>query len=142
MARALELARLAAACTEVPVGAVVVNGDGMVAEAYNLRENSKNPLAHAEILVIEAAAQKLGRWRLSDCSLYVSLEPCAMCAGALINARIGTLIFAASDPKAGCTGSLMNLCQDPRLNHRVEIKSGLLAEQSALLLKDFFKARR
>lgn len=142
MFRALQLAEQAAAKAEVPVGAVIANEQGVVAEAFNLRETQKNPLAHAEILAIEAAAAKLDRWRLSDCTIYVSLEPCAMCAGALVNARVRKVIFAASDPKTGCVGSLMNLCQDQRLNHRVEVTSGLLAERSAELLKNFFQARR
>lgn len=142
MQRALELAQEAADRSEVPVGAVIVGERGIIAEAFNMRETTKRPTAHAEILAIDAAAAQLNTWRLNQCILYVTLEPCAMCAGAIVNSRIGKVIFGAHDPKAGCAGSLMNICQDARLNHRSELEHGLLADESSALLKHFFRARR
>ncbi len=142
MTRALELAELAASKGEVPVGAVLTKDQEVVAEGHNLTVTSQDPTAHAEVVVIRKAAQKLGDWRLTECTLYVTLEPCAMCAGALVLSRLRRLVFGASDPKAGMVGSLGNLVQDERLNHWIEVTGGTLADSSGDLLKDFFRARR
>lgn len=142
MKRAIELARKSAAADEVPVGAVLYRGDEIVAEAHNLREAVNDPTGHAELMAIRIAAEKLKTWRLSDCSLAVTLEPCPMCAGAIVQARVGRLIYGATDPKAGAVHSLYNLCSDPRLNHSVEIVHGVLANESSELLKSFFRRRR
>ncbi len=142
MNQALNLARRAFAEDEVPVGALVLHEDKIIAEAYNKREQDRDPLAHAEIRAIAAAAEHLGRWRLQDCTMVVTLEPCAMCAGALVNARIQRLIFAASDPKAGACGSVFNIAHHPQLNHRVDIIPDVLASESRQLLQDFFRNKR
>ena len=142
MTRALELAESAASRGEVPVGAVLTKDHEIVAEGHNLTVTSNDPTAHAEVVVIREAAQKLGDWRLTGCTLYVTLEPCAMCSGALVLSRLRRLVFGASDPKAGMVGSLGNLVQDERLNHRIEVTGGTLADVSGDLLKDFFRARR
>ncbi|MCK4850857.1 MAG: tRNA adenosine(34) deaminase TadA [Phycisphaerae bacterium] len=142
MRRALEAARQAAADGEVPVGAVVVAHGKLIAAAANARQWGLDPLGHAEIIAIRAAAQKLGSRYLNGCSLYVTLEPCAMCAGAIVLARVERLIYAAADPKAGACGSLYNIPQDARLNHQVEITRGLLADEASKLLSDFFKNQR
>lgn len=142
MGRALELARQAAERGEVPVGAVVVCNGQIVAEAGNEREANKVATHHAEILVIERACQKLGKWRLNDCDLYVTLEPCTMCAGAIVLTRFAKVIFGASDPKAGAVGSLYNVLADERLNHRPEVIAGVLAEDCGRMLTDFFRSRR
>lgn len=142
MARALELARTGALRGEVPVGAVIVRGGDVVAEAHNRTVEDCDPTAHAEALAIRSAARRLGDWRLEDCTLYTTLEPCAHCAGAVVLARIPRLVFGAADPKAGMAGSLENLVQDPRLNHRVELRGGVLGEESAALLRGFFRSRR
>jgi tRNA(adenine34) deaminase len=142
MDRALSLASVAASLGEVPVGCVIVNPDGLVSEAHNEKETQNNPAAHAEILAIQRAAQKLGRWRLNDCAVFVSLEPCHMCAGAMIHARVGRLVFGAADPKTGAVQSLDSLLTDPRLNHQCEVHGGFKAEQSSALLKQFFRSRR
>ena len=142
MTRALELAELAASRGEVPVGAVLTRDQEMVAEGHNLTVTSNDPTAHAEVVVIREAAHKLGDWRLTECTLYVTLEPCAMCAGALVLSRPSRLVFGASDPKAGMAGSLGNLVQDERLNHWIEVTAGTLADASGDLLKDFFRTRR
>jgi len=142
MQEALVEARQAAARGEVPVGAVVVREGEVIGRGFNRRESDGDPLAHAEILAIRAAAHAVGDWRLGGCDLYVTLEPCAMCAGAMVNSRIERLIFAARDPKAGYCGSLGNLVQDARLNHRVEIVEGVLAEESGALLRRFFASLR
>ena len=142
MARALEMAELAASREEVPVGAVLSKDDDIVAEGHNLTVTTNDPTAHAEVVVIRAAAQALGDWRLTDCTLYVTLEPCTMCAGALVLSRLSRLVFGASDPKAGMVGSLDNLVQDERLNHEVDVTPGILADASTNLLQDFFRARR
>ena len=124
------------------MGAVVVVGGELIARAFNRREIDSDPLAHAEILAIRQAARTLGSWRLIGCSLYVTLEPCAMCAGALVNSRVETLVFGAEDPKAGFCGSLGDLVREPRLNHRLEVRSGVLEEESRQLLKSFFTRLR
>jgi tRNA(adenine34) deaminase len=143
MAEAVVLARRAAELGEVPVGAVVVDGAGeVVARAHNTKETNGDPLGHAEILALRQASVRVGGWRLSDCTLYVTLEPCAMCAGALVHSRVRRLVFATEDPKAGFCGSLGNLVQDPRLNHRIEVASGVLREECAAMLKGFFAALR
>ena len=142
MQLALAQARRAAAMGEVPVGAVVACGDEVVASACNERESARDPLAHAEILAIRAAAAALGRWRLSGCTLVVTLEPCPMCAGAVVNARLDRLVFGAGDPRAGAAGSLMNIVGDARLNHRAEVVGGVCAEEAAALLRAFFAERR
>jgi tRNA(adenine34) deaminase len=142
MARALQLAREAAEAGEVPVGAVIVRADQIVGEGYNLTVTDKDPTTHAEVVAIRRAAAVLGDWRLLDCTLYVTLEPCAMCAGAIVLARVPRVVFGATDPKAGMVGSLGNLLQDRRLNHRCEVTSGVLAEESGELLRAFFRERR
>ena len=143
MRRALELAAAGGARGEVPVGAVVVDPGGRVAaESHNRTRELSDPTAHAEVLALRAAAARLGDWRLEGHTLYATLEPCAMCAGAVVLARVRTLVYGASDPKAGMCGSIENLVCDPRLNHRVELVTGVLAEESARLLRDFFRARR
>ncbi len=144
MARALELAGHSAAEGEVPVGAVVYEtATGLVlGEGRNQREAARDPLGHAEAIAIARAARAAGDWRLNHATLVVTLEPCAMCAGAIVNARLGRLIYGARDPKAGCAGSLMRLTEDPRLNHRVVPIAAVLGEQSAELLHEFFRRRR
>ena len=142
MERALVLAQQAAEKGEVPVGAVVIKEGNLVAAAHNLREQSGNPVAHAEMLAIQSAAKKLGNWRLTETTLYVTLEPCPMCAGAIILARIPRVVFGATDPKSGAAGSLYNIVQDERLNHKVELLSGVCAEESSVLLRTFFENRR
>jgi tRNA(adenine34) deaminase len=143
MQRALALAAEAAAAGEVPVGAVVVDEGGViVGEGRNTREHEQDPLGHAELVAIAAAARRLGRWRLAGCTLYVTLEPCFMCAGALVNARVDRLVFGAIDPKAGAVGSLADVCRDARLNHRLSVDSGVLADACGAVLKSFFRARR
>ena len=142
MQKALQLAKQAKQQGEVPVGAVLVHNYQVIAVAFNQKEQKKQATAHAEILAIQEAEQKLNRWRLNDCELYVTLEPCVMCAGAIISARIRRLIYACKDPKAGAVCSLYQLTQDPRLNHQVLVTEGLLAEESSALLKSFFQERR
>jgi len=143
MRRCLALAEEAAADGEVPVGAVVVDEAGtVVGEGRNRRERDHDPLAHAELLALKQASSSLARWRLSGCTLYVTLEPCFMCAGALVNARVDRVVFGAFDPKAGAVGSLYDVCRDARLNHRLVVDSGLLAPECGEVLKRFFKARR
>jgi tRNA(adenine34) deaminase len=142
MSRALELARLAAARGEVPVGAVIVRDGVVLGEGHNLTVTEADPTTHAEVVAIRRAAAALGDWRLLDCTLYVTLEPCAMCAGAIVLARIPRVVFGAHDPKAGMVESLGHLLQDPRLNHRCEVSSGVLAAESSALIRSFFQERR
>lgn len=142
MARALEIARAGGLRGEVPVGAVVVHEDAVLAEAHNRTLELADPTAHAELIAIRAAARRLGDWRLSNCTLYTSLEPCAQCAGAIVLARVTRLVIGARDPKSGMAGSLENLVQDRRLNHRVELVAGVLAQESSELLRGFFRDRR
>lgn len=139
---ALELAEEAQKVGDVPVGAVVVKDDLIVGRGFNQREWKQNPLLHAEVVAIQDACARLGSWRLSGCQLYVTLEPCLMCAGAIYQARLDQVIFGATDPKAGATGSLYQIHQDHRLNHRFQVVPDVLSEPSAKLLKDFFKSRR
>jgi tRNA(adenine34) deaminase len=143
MAEAVAEARRAAELGEVPIGAVVVDAAGeIVSRAHNTKETTGDPLGHAEILALRQASARLGGWRLSGCTLYVTLEPCAMCAGALVASRVQRLVFATEDPKAGFCGSLGNLVQDRRLNHRLEVTSGVMREECSALLKEFFVALR
>jgi tRNA(adenine34) deaminase len=138
MAVALEEARAALDHGDVPIGAVVVRDGVVVARRHNERELRQDPTAHAEVLALRDTASQMGTWRLADCTLYVTLEPCVMCAGALINARVGRLVYGAADLKAGATASLYNVCADPRLNHNPPVTHGVLAEQCAALLTGFF----
>jgi len=140
--QALKLARKAALNNEVPVGAVVVCGEKIVGRGWNQVETKKDASRHAEIIALRQAAKILGRWRLTGCTLYVTLEPCAMCAGAMVLARIDRLVYAASDPKAGACGSVFNIVEDKRLNHRIVVDRGLLEKESSQMLKVFFKKRR
>ena len=142
MQLALAQAELAAAQGEVPVGAVVVHQGQVVAQAHNAPIGLNDPTAHAEVLALRDAAQVLGTWHLTDCTLVVTLEPCVMCAGALINARIHTLVFGAADLKGGATSSLYNMCTDPRLNHNPAVVNGVLALESGAVLHKFFEQRR
>ena len=142
MARALEMARLAEARSEVPVGAVLALDGRIVAEGHNRTRADTDPTAHAEVVVLRAAARTLGMKVLPGATLFVTLEPCAQCAGAIVLARVARLVFGARDPKAGMAGSLENLVQDARLNHSVELTAGVLAEPSGELLRSFFRARR
>ncbi|MFO0859716.1 MAG: tRNA adenosine(34) deaminase TadA [Phycisphaerales bacterium] len=142
MLRALALAREAASIGEVPVGAVIVRDDQVLAEAHNRRESDKSPFAHAEFLAIQQACRAINDWRLEHCTLYVTLEPCPMCAGLIVNARIPRVVFGCNDPKAGAAGTLFNLLDDPRLNHRCDITRGVLADESAELLTTFFRKLR
>ena len=142
MRAALVQAVAAQVHADVPVGAVVVRDGRIIASAHNERELSGDPTAHAEVLALRAAAAAVGSWRLDGCTLYVTLEPCAMCAGAIINARIGRVVFGATDPKAGAVRSLYRVADDPRLNHRATVEGGVLADEAGALLKAFFAARR
>ncbi|HEX6580884.1 MAG TPA: tRNA adenosine(34) deaminase TadA [Actinomycetota bacterium] len=142
MRLALEEARAAASAGDVPVGAVVARGDEVVGRAGNAREREQDPTAHAEILALRQAARALGSWHLEGCTLYVTLEPCAMCAGALVLARIDRLVLGAPDPKAGFAGSLGDIVRDGRLNHEVEVTVGVLAEECGEVLRAFFAERR
>ncbi len=142
MKEAFQEAKKALEKDEPPVGAVIVKDDEIIARGHNLREALQDPTAHAEMLATRAAAASLGRWRLSDCTIYVTLEPCAMCAGAMVLARFRRLVYGADDPKAGAVNSLMNLVSDGRLNHQIEVQSGVLAQECGDLLRDFFSSRR
>lgn len=141
MSLALEQAKIAFANGDVPVGAVIVRNDEVVACAYNERELKKDASAHAEVLAIRSACERLCRWRLSDCEMYVTLEPCTMCAGALLNARLGKLYYALKDPRSGAFGSVLNLNSYPLL-HKIYAEGGLCEEESARLLRDFFEKLR
>jgi tRNA(adenine34) deaminase len=142
MALALLGAQAAAGHGDVPVGAVVVRDGRVIASRHNERELTGDPTAHAEVLALRDAAAVVGSWRLEDCTLVVTLEPCIMCAGALLNARIGRLVYGAADLKGGATASLYNVCADPRLNHNPPVRHGVLAAEAAGLLTEFFAARR
>ena len=142
MQLALDQAAAAAVHDDVPIGAVVVRDGQVIAARHNERELTGDPTAHAEVLAIRDAANVVGHWRLLDCALYVTLEPCVMCAGALVNARIGRVVFGAVDPKAGALVSLYQVCSDPRLNHRPPVVAGVRAEEAGKLLRDFFASRR
>ena len=142
MRAALEEARAALDHDDVPIGAVVVRDGDVIASRHNEREATNDPTAHAEVLALRDAARAVGSWRLPDCTLYVTVEPCVMCAGAVINARVGRLVYGTPDLKAGATASLYNVCADPRLNHNPPVTHGILAEDAAALLADFFRSRR
>ncbi len=142
MAVALELAATAASLGEVPVGAVAVRDEQIIGRGYNRREIDKDPFSHAEFNAMREAAQAVGAWRLTGVTIYVTLEPCAMCAGALVQSRVSRLVFGAMDPKAGAVGSLYNLAADPRHNHRVEVTGGVMGEACSQALKTFFASLR
>ncbi len=142
MQRAIELAQKAGAQDEVPVGAVVVYKDQIIGEGWNQPVSSKDPTAHAEIMALRDAGKKMGNYRLPDASMYVTLEPCVMCAGAIIHARLGKLVYAVEDPKTGACGSVFNLLQTDELNHRVEVERGILADKCQSLIQTFFKKKR
>ena len=142
MGAALEQARRAATHGDVPIGAALVRAGELLAVARNERELRADPTAHAEVLALRAAAEAVGGWRLPETTLYVTLEPCAMCAGAIVLARVPRVVFAVADPKAGAAGSVLDVLAEPRLNHRPTVESGVLAQASAALLRDFFAERR
>lgn len=142
MSRALDLAREAWAAGEVPVGAVIVKDGTIIGEGWNRPISTSDPSAHAEMVAMRAAAQALGNYRLLDTTLYVTLEPCAMCAGAMVHARVKRLVYAATDPRAGAAGSVFNIVQHAALNHRLEIAAGVMAQECGGLLREFFAARR
>jgi tRNA(adenine34) deaminase len=142
MARALELAREAERAGEVPVGAVIVKDDVIVGEGWNRPISTNDPTAHAEIIALRAAAEKLSTYRLLDTTLYVTLEPCPMCAGAMVHARVKRLVYAATDPRAGAAGTIFNIVQHPSLNHRIECEAGLMGEECGAMLRAFFQGRR
>ena len=143
MQLALAEADAAEAHADVPIGCVIVGPDSkLLAAGHNRREVDADPTAHAEVVAIRTAAHRRGHWRLDGCTLYVTLEPCPMCAGAIVNARVKRVVFGAPDPKAGACGSLFNLVQDSRLNHRAELRAGVLAEEAAELLRAFFREKR
>ena len=142
MKEALKEAKKAKAKLEVPIGAIIVKNDKIIARAHNLRESKKNAIAHAEILAIQKASKKLNSWRLIDCEMYVTLEPCSMCAGALINSRIKKVYIGASDEKTGAVGSVFNLLEDYTFNHKVEYEKGVLQDECEGILKEFFKELR
>jgi tRNA(adenine34) deaminase len=142
MKRAMQLARTAGERGEVPVGAVIYRAGVILSEASNDREASGDPTGHAEVVALRLAAIANGGWRLNDCSMAVTLEPCPMCAGALVNARVSRLLYGARDPKAGAVDTLYDLCRDPRLNHRMEVIGGLMGRECGSLLTNFFRARR
>jgi tRNA(adenine34) deaminase len=142
MRRAIELAREAEAAGEVPVGAVIVRDGEILAEGFNRPISTRDPTAHAEMVALRAAAARVDNYRLTGTTLYVTLEPCAMCAGAMVHARVQRLVYAATDPRAGACGSVFNVVQNPVLNHRLEVTDGVLGDECATLLRDFFVARR
>lgn len=142
MAVALNEARAALTHDDVPVGALIARGGEVVAAAHNRREVDCDPTAHAEILALRAAAASTGSWRLEGCTMFVTLEPCAMCAGALVLARVDRIVIGAMDPKAGAAGSLYNIVRDGRLNHSIEVTTGVRADESGAMLREFFAARR
>ena len=142
MELALQQARLAPSVGEVPIGAVLVSDNRVIAAAHNYREISQDPTAHAEIIIIRKAAEQLKTWRLTNTTLYVTLEPCPMCAGAIVQARIARLVFGAWDPKAGACGSILDIPSERRFNHRVQVTGGLYEEESRALLQEFFRTKR
>ncbi len=142
MRAAIEQAMKAGEMDEVPIGAVIVYNDEIIATGYNVRESSQTTLSHAELIAIQEANRKVGSWRLEACTLYVTLEPCPMCAGAIIQSRIKRVVFGAPDSKAGCAGTLMNLLDDPRFNHQSAVTTGVLQEECGALLSNFFRALR
>nr|WP_212921841.1 tRNA adenosine(34) deaminase TadA [Ornithinibacillus bavariensis] len=142
MQLAINEAEKASQRNEVPIGAIIVFQDEVIATGFNIRETSQETLSHAELIAIREANKKVGSWRLEDCTLYVTLEPCPMCAGAIVQSRIKRVVFGASDPKAGCAGTLMNLLDEKRFNHQVAVTRGVLEEKCSSLLSNFFKELR
>ena len=142
MKAAMREAKKALALDEVPIGCVIVANDKIIARGYNRRNTDKNALAHAEMAAIRKASKKTGDWRLEDCTMYVTLEPCQMCAGAIVQSRMKKVVIATMNPKAGCAGSVMNLLQVAKFNHQVEIERGVLEEECSTMLSDFFRALR
>ncbi|HJE82972.1 MULTISPECIES: tRNA adenosine(34) deaminase TadA [Megasphaera] len=142
MGKAIEEAKIAAAVGEIPVGAVVIYQKKAIARAYNLRETLPCATAHAELLAIEKACRALGRWRLTGCTLYVTVEPCPMCAGAIVNSRLDRVVYGCDDPKGGAVRSLFQIVDNPALNHRVEVTAGVRADECAAIMRDFFRSRR
>lgn len=142
MKAAIEEAQKAAEIGEVPIGAVIVRDGEIVGRGYNLRETKKDPTLHAEMIAIREASERLGGWRLIGCTLYVTLEPCPMCAGAIVQSRVEQVVYGARDPKAGCAGTLMDLLNEPRFNHQVPVVADVLGEECGQLLSDFFRSLR
>lgn len=142
MGLALKEAEAAALRGEVPVGAIVVKDGAVLSTGQNSRETAQNPLGHAELMALEGASQKLGAWRLLDCTLYVTLEPCVMCAGALVQSRVSRVVYGATDPKGGGVKSLYQICEDPRLNHRLQVQGGVLEKTCGEMLTEFFRQKR
>ncbi len=142
MKKALHQARRAAAIGEIPIGCVIVRDGEVIARGFNQRRSRKTTLAHAEMIAIDRASRKLGDWRLEGCTMYVTLEPCQMCSGALVQSRIDRVVIGTMNPKAGCAGSILNLLQMPEFNHRVEITGGVLQEECSRILQDFFRDLR
>lgn len=142
MREAIKQAKKAESIDEVPIGAVIVHNDKIIARAHNLRESKQNAIAHAEIIAIQKACRKIGSWRLEDCTLYVTLEPCPMCSGAILQSRIKRVVYGAADPKGGCIESCMRMYEVKGFNHYPEITSGILKEECSELLKNFFKLKR
>lgn len=142
MVIAMGEAEKARAMGEVPIGAIIVHEDKVIGRGYNIRETTQQTLSHAELLAIQEANEVIGSWRLEDCTLYVTLEPCAMCAGAIVQSRIKRVVYGATDPKAGCAGTLMNLLTEERFNHQVEVTTGILQMECSDMLRDFFKMLR
>ncbi len=142
MREALRQARKAYALEEVPIGCVIVREDRIIARGYNRRNTDKNTLSHAELIAIRKASKKTGDWRLEDCTMYITLEPCQMCAGAIVQARMGRVVIGAMNPKAGCGGSVLNLLEMPEFNHQVSVERGVLGEECSRILKEFFRNLR
>ena len=142
MVIAMEEAGKAREIGEVPIGAIIVYEDKIIGRGHNIRETTQQTLSHAELLSIQEANEVIGSWRLEDCTLYVTLEPCAMCAGAIVQSRIKRVVYGATDPKAGCAGTLMNLLTEERFNHQVEVTTGVLQKECSEMLRDFFQMLR
>ena len=142
MKQAIKLAKKAWKIEEVPIGCVIVHEGKIIGRGYNRRTTDKNPLAHAELIAIKKARKKMGDWRLEDCTLYVTLEPCQMCSGAIVQARVKKVVVGCMNPKAGCAGSILNLLQVDRFNHQVELETGILEEECSEMMKSFFKELR
>ena len=142
MKQAIKLAQKAWKIEEVPIGCVIVHEGKVIGRGYNRRTTDKNPLAHAELIAIKKASKKIGDWRLEDCTLYVTLEPCQMCSGAIVQARVKRVVVGCMNPKAGCAGSILNLLQVDRFNHQVELETGVLEEECSEMMKSFFKELR
>ena len=142
MAMALEQARIALSLNETPIGAVIARAGEVIGRGYNMRNTAKNPLAHAEIIAMHEAAGVVGDWRLEGCAIYVTVEPCPMCAGAIVQARMDAAVFGAKNPKAGCGGSILNILSEPRFNHQVNIISGVMEKECAELMTEFFRNLR